>query len=245
MTWSLTTNAVLLADYLDDILAYQCSSINVSLHGTSAQHDAITGVSGAFKRAVDAIIALDQMKEHHHQKTPLIALNCVITNDNVTHLRDILTTLQSLPVSSITFSHLHFSRIDFKRHPTSTVNSQTIDSAKLEDLTDFLVYLEHAKLPIKTFTYPIINERDVSGYYADTGYHFNNSCVFPWLTADVYPNGNVQLCNQSIGSLETHSLKSIINSRRALAFKKWVKHGKRDLILEPPDCFRCPHRHYY
>ncbi|MBY9009574.1 MAG: radical SAM protein [Candidatus Lokiarchaeota archaeon] len=243
--WSMTTNAYMLEKYVEDVVSNNCYAINISIHGNAAQHDKITGIKGSFDKVIKSILKLEEVKQQYNKITPYIALNCVITNINVTHLKDILKLLQSLPVSSITFQHLHFSINNLRMENESGMHLQTIDKANLHELNEFLTYLEHANLPIKTFTYPKIKRKDIIGYYSDPFYKFNNSCIYPWLSVEIYPNGNVQLCNQVIGNLETDSLKSIIKSKKANEFKNWVKQEKTDPFSQSPDCFRCMHQRYY
>ena len=240
--WSMTTNAYLLDEFMEDIVVNNCNSMNVSIHGKAVQHDKITGVDGAFEKVYNSIIELDKLKKRYNKKTPFIAINCVINNFNVSRLKEILELFNNMPINSFTFQHLHFSPDDLNSN--QGLNSQNLDKNNLHDLIDFLTYLENETLKIKAYTYPRIQKKDIAGYYCDMNYDFNTSCIYPWLSLEVYPNGDVQLCNQLLGNLNSYSLSSLINNDKALEFRKLVKEGKKDLLEKPPDCFRCPHRHY-
>jgi radical SAM protein with 4Fe4S-binding SPASM domain len=83
---------------------------------------------------------------------------------------------------------------------------------------------------------------DIFGYFLDRDYKFNESCILSWLTARIYPNGDVGLCNSYIFvNLNTHSLKEIINNKQGQSFREMFRKGK----FEREECFRCCHKHYY
>ena len=89
--------------------------------------------------------------------------------------------------------------------------------------------------------FPKIKIRDIPGYYFEENHPFKNSCIFPWLSALVYPNGDVNICRLKFGNLHEQSLKSIVNGNEAVRFKRLVRSNKFNSDL----CFRCCHRRYY
>ena len=245
MKWSITTNGYLLEQFAEDLVSNNCYAINVSIHGNGLENDRITGVSGSYDKAVRSIKKLEEIKIRHKKKTPLIAINCVINDYNVTHLLDMLDSFLELPVNSIDFAHLHFSENDIKGQVDSP-NPAVIRKKNLQELINFNSYIERTNFPINTFFYPKIQNKDLFGYYTNRYHNFssrvNESCNFPWLTVFVKPNGSVCCCSKEIGNLRNSSLKDIINSKHAIEFRERVRKG---IEPKPSGCFRCPHKHYY
>jgi radical SAM protein with 4Fe4S-binding SPASM domain len=241
MKWSMTTNGYFLEKYVEDLVSNNCYAINVSIHGNALENDKITGINGSFDEVVKSIKKLEEVKLQLKKITPLVAINCVMTDYNVTNLWNILDSFLKLPVGSITFQHLQFSENEIKEQ--SDPDSHAIIREKnLYELIKFISFLEDANLPIDAFFHPKIQKKDIIGYYTDKHYKFNESCNFPWLSVFVKPNGDVCCCSQIIGNLRTNSLKAIMNSKQAIEFRERIRKGIKP---KSPECFRCDMRQYY
>jgi len=241
LKWSVNTNGFFLEKYAEDFVINNCSHITVSVHGDPLEHDKTTGVNGSFDKAFRGIIELDQVKKRLKKRAPLIAIVCVITNNNVLNLKNILGTFMKAPVNSITFEHTFFTPDDIEKRSDFLIREED----KLNRLIEFIEFIEYTKNPIRVYMFPKIEKRDIIGYYTDKDYKFPESCIVPWLSVAIFPDGDVKFCNQFlVGNLKNDSLKSIINSREATKFRDLVRKGKLSMLPKPPSCFRCCFRHY-
>lgn len=238
MKWSMTTNGYLLEKYAEDIVKNNCNAINTSIHGDEFENRRITRVKDSFERTVRGIKKLNIIKKKLGKKKPLVAINCVINNKNVQNLKSILNMFMKLPINSVTFQHLVFYENNLKNNEDFLITKKD----KLSKLTEFVDFIENNKFPVKIHFFPKIKRKDIIGYYTNKNYPFNMSCVLPWLTVRIHPNGDVKLnCSTIFGNLKTESLKSIINNKEALKFRNLIKKRK----FKAPVCFRCCHRQYY
>jgi len=231
--WGLTTNGFLLKNYARDLIENSCNSLIVSIHNIHQNNDAITCTKESYYKAIEGIREIDFLKKKYQRKKPVISINTVINNNNVENLKDILTELQRLPITDITFQHLMFSRQDLEEG-----KSFLLEENKLKHLIDFVKFAKNQK---NVQFYPDIKIKNSRGYYFVENYPSKKSCIFPWLSSLVYPNGEVKLCGAVLGNLHEKSLKSIINSREAVGFRKLAKRNELNHGL----CFRCCHRRYY
>jgi len=237
LTWSMTTNAYLLDKYAEDIVLNGCHSLNISIHGIETDHDRITGISGSFKKAIKGIRTIDELKKRSSQTYPLIAINCVFNNENVQNLKQVLDAFIGLPITNVVFQNMMF----LKDHLKDKGRFLIQEKEKLEKLISFVDYIKNNKLPVAVDVYPYIKRQDIVGYYTDIDYPFRQSCIIPWVTMRVYPNGDVRLCNQFFGNLRRESFKLIINNKSARRLRYLVRKGKFTSSI----CFRCCHRQYY
>lgn len=237
LKWSMTTNGFLLDRYGEDIVKNSCYALNISIHGMASEHERITQTDKAFEKTISGIKKIEAERKKHSKASPLIAINCVISNNNVDYLKDILDMLLELPVSSIIFQHLAFE----KKHLKTEEDFLILEGSKHEKIIQFMNYVNSSRFSAKVNFFPKIEKQDISGYYTDRDVSFRQSCVLPWLSSMIYPNGDVRQCDVVFGNLNDNSLKSVINSKAATAFRKKVKQGKFYSQL----CFRCCHRHYY
>lgn len=237
LKWSMTTNGYFLERYADDIILNDCKAINISIHGDSLEHDKISGVKYSFEKVIKGIKKLNNAKKRLKRSNPLIAINCVFNNENIPQLKKILGVFGSLPINSITFQHIIFLEEDLDKNMGFVIK----DQKRLDNLIEFTEFVKKSKFPIKVNVFPKIKKNDISGYYTDKCHEFKNSCIIPWLSVRIHPNGDIKSCFQSFGNIKNNSLKSIINNEKALKFRDMVRKGK----FKIPFCFRCCHRHYY
>lgn len=233
LKWGLTTNGFLLKNYARDITENSCNSIIISIHNIHQNNDKITCTKDSFYKAIEGIKEIDLLNKKCQRKKPVISLNSVINNDNVKDLKDILNELQKLPVADITFQHLMFSREDLTEG-----KSFLLEENQFKHLIDFMKFAKNQK---NVQFYPDLKIKDIEGYYSVKNYPFKKSCIFPWLSSLIYPNGDVKICGVILGNLHEKTLKSIINSREAVRFRRLVKGN----ILNHDFCFRCCHRRYH
>jgi MoaA/NifB/PqqE/SkfB family radical SAM enzyme len=236
LKWSLTTNAFLLDMYVEDVVKYGCSGINISIHGDQEIHDLTVGVKNAYEKAITSIATLAEVKNRNKTSNPPIAINCVINSNNVLSLGKVLTILQELPVNSITFQHLAFTEVDLEDKARYLI----LEDDKLNALLQFMNYIRNSKLPTKVNFFPKISPKNIYPYYTDKTYPEKRDCIFPWLSTRVFPGGQLSACGPIWGNVAEHSLSTIVNSPQAVKFRGEVKSGE----FYSPYCFRCCHRRY-
>jgi MoaA/NifB/PqqE/SkfB family radical SAM enzyme len=235
--WSMTTNGYLLETYAEDLVKNGCRAINVSIHGSEADHNKVAGVHNAFEKAVRGLQKMEAIKRTANSPTPLVAINCVITAGNLPNLKTILRDFITLPVNSITFQHLIFSQDDFRDQKPFVIR----EKEQVESLVQFMRSVENTPFPMKINFFPKIKIKDVPAYYSLENDKFNQSCVLPWLSVRISPNGDAEMCGVAYGNIMRSDLRSVINSDSALSFRRTLMNKK----FRSPECFRCCHRHYY
>lgn len=236
LDWSMTTNGYHLDKCIIDILENRCHALNISIHGDAIEHNKITNTPGSFQKVVESIKKLDEKKRAFGRKYPLVAINCVFNNDNIQNLKKILARFQDLPINSITFQHQIFMKGD-----VNNKDSFVLKGFQLKALEDFLRYIKKEKFRVKINVFPKIKTNHIKHYYTADDKLFNMSCIIPWLSVRIYPDGEVQTCFRSLGNVKDLPLKKIINSNQALELRDAIRKGRFNI----PYCFRCCHRHFY
>ena len=141
--------------------------INVSLDGVNPKtHDFLRGKSSAFKRAV---AALENLKKARGElKTPVIYINTVMMDKNVTQLEELAKLAKKMGIDAIRFQALESKWLFgsekyhsqwFKKTPLWPKNGQ-----KVEKAIDKLKELKKAGLPIKNTLKEL---EDLKLYYKD------------------------------------------------------------------------------
>jgi MoaA/NifB/PqqE/SkfB family radical SAM enzyme len=104
----LTTNGTLLGTELSEqILTDGWDEIHFSIDGPSPEiHDRLRGVSGAFRRAVQAACRLSVGRKSRGLDYPRVALHTVITNENYQTLPDMIRLAHALGAERVDFDAL-------------------------------------------------------------------------------------------------------------------------------------------
>ena len=237
LKWGMTTNGYLLEKYAQDLVLNNCSAINISIHGDSVIHDSITKTKGAFDKVISGIKKIDELRKSSKKNTPVIAINCVFNNDNIPHMKQILNEFIKLPINSVTFQHLTFYETDLEGSSSFLIKNKD----KLDKLIEFVDFVSKGRFPIKVNIFPKIKRSNLVRYYTDKGYKKSyGSCIIAWLSARIYPNGDVGTCMQVFGNIGSEPLKKIINSENAVKFRNLIRKQK----FNAPICFRCCHKNY-
>lgn len=237
LKWSMTTNGYLLEKYAKDIVSNNCDAINISIHGRVLEHNKIVGIANAFEKVIKGIKKLDETKKSFKKRKPPIAINCVFNNDNILYLDSTLNSLIKLPINSITFQHLSFFEEDINKNKKFLIK----DKNKLERIHKFIKTIETKEYSRRVKIFPKIKNKEINNYYTKKEYKSDLSCIFPWVSVRIYPNGDVKLCGQFFGNIKQNCLKQIINSKQALKFRSLIRKKKFHSL----ECFRCCHRFYY
>jgi len=161
---SLITNGTLLQARIDEIAPFINGAIYVSLDGLSKTHDAISGVSGCFKKSLQGIVAAS--------KTTSVIVNTTIMAENVHEIVDLVELAKELDIQiSVAVAHEYFEADEYA--PVSR---------EIRELAKRLVAL-------KKKGYPLMNS---ISYFKVIAKEKKWVCK-PWLTINVSPEGSLVL----------------------------------------------------
>lgn len=234
--WSVTTNGLTLKQHARQLVENGCHGLNLSVHGTPDEHNRITNTPNAFEKVAEGLLELEKVKHELKRDAPLVAVNCVINDENVSVLDKIYETFSKLPIHSITFQHVAFSKEELKSEASFIIR----DDHKIKQLSEFIQFINAHDTAIPCRFFPGVKDKNLTNYYKNLNYPENKKCYLPWLSARIYPNGDVKMCEVFFGNLREHRLKELINNEKAIKFRHSVRKNKFDTKM----CYRCCHRRY-
>jgi radical SAM family uncharacterized protein len=161
---SLITNGTLLESRIDEIASYINGVVYVSLDGLEKTHDAIRGVGGCFRKAVQGISAA--------QEKVAVTINTTIMAENIDEIESLVGLAKELGTKiSIAVAH---------EYCNASASSPTADKTSK---------IAYRLIEMKREGYPIVNS---IGYLKVMANEKNWQCK-PWAMINVDPNGNVVL----------------------------------------------------
>jgi len=248
------TNGSLLERYAQDIVSAGLDELNLSLDGGSALHDEIRGMPGLFSRIMAGVDKINYFKATIKSKRPLINLQCTITRYNYLCLEQLLDVAAALKADSLTFHNLIFLN-------KAILQKQAIIDASLDSsskdwegfifdpcidpvaLYEKIRQIKNSSYPFSVDFYPNFTKGELEHYYLDTEFQPKCRCQSPWVTAYVFPDGEVRPClnfTYSFGNVKSEPFGRIWNSPKALQFRRRLK---REGIF--PVCCRCTELYRY
>ena len=161
---SLITNGTLLESRIDEIASYVNGVVYVSLDGLEKTHDAIRGVGGCFRKAVQGIsVAKEKVA---------VTINTTIMAENIDEIESLVGIAKELGTKiSIAVAHEY-----------CNANASPPDTDKISKIA-------HRLIEMKREGYPIVNS---IGYFKVMAKDKNCRCK-PWAMINVDPNGNIVL----------------------------------------------------
>ena len=107
LTYSNTTNGILLERYAEDIVRFGMSSLGVSITGPKKIHDFIVGVDGAFLKILNGIEKLEEAKARMGKRRPELRINYAIFELNYPYLEEFASFLKEniRGKFTVTFTH--------------------------------------------------------------------------------------------------------------------------------------------
>ena len=100
----INTNGMMLLTLADKLVECPPDMIIVSIDGTEKIHDKIRGLKGTYSRVINGIKKLNENKKFK----PLIALNCVVTEDNYQILSEVEKLRNEISGSFLEFQLMMF-----------------------------------------------------------------------------------------------------------------------------------------
>jgi MoaA/NifB/PqqE/SkfB family radical SAM enzyme len=247
---NMTTNGYLLERHAKDIVKSGLDRLTVSLDGPPAIHNSIRGLPDAYERVLKGIDAIVEEKKRQGKVSPLINVNCTISNLNVGHLYQFVEALPLNCINQVGFMTMVFCTKNLAdKHneqfghiypATETCLSGGIDPAK----TDVdLMYHELQKIQStfnsKVVYYFPLKKKWLKTYFTQPDEFMNsNQCVFPWYAAQITSSGDfiglTRCYATTFGNLADGKFLDVWNGQKMRKFRKDLGRHKRFTA-----CTRC------
>jgi len=228
---SIKANADELLKYVDDLI--------VSIDGDSPLHDAIRNIPNAFKKLKEGVEHIKHLKPGYR-----ITARTVVHRLNFRNWQAIIDEARTMGIDQVSFLPADVSSHAFNRQTAWNEPRQheiLIDEHELPELQETIYYILQnnkelfhsgfiAESPLKI--------QNIYQYYA-AFYGLNpfpyKKCNAPWVSTVVEADGSVRPCffHDVIGNIRDASLDEILNSEKAISFRKKLDMGT------DPTCVKC------
>jgi MoaA/NifB/PqqE/SkfB family radical SAM enzyme len=223
-------NAAQLVKWVDDLI--------VSLDGDGNLHDTIRNIPGAFGKLKEGIAALRAVDSQFP-----VSGRCVIQRLNFRHWPQIIEAAREIGLDSISFLPADVSSSAFNRETLWTGDRQEeillaeSDLEELKEITEDIInrfgsdfknhFISESPQKIQKIYYYY------AAYYGLNDFPYKK-CNAPWVSTVIEPDGSVRPCffHEAYGNIRTQSLDSIINSPRAVEFRKNLDMDKNETCLK-------------
>jgi radical SAM family uncharacterized protein len=161
---SLITNGTLLESRIDELAPYINGVVYVSLDGLEETHDAIRGVGGSFRKAVQGISAA--------KEKVAVTINTTVMAENIDEVESMVELAKELGTKiSVAVAHEY-----------CNANASSPAAGKIPKIA-------HRLMEMKREGYPVVNS---IGYFKVMAKEKNWQCK-PWSMINIDPHGNVVL----------------------------------------------------
>src|SRR3972149_11198775 len=191
------------------ILSTEPFKLHVSLDGaTEATHDRIRGIKGAFKKTVESLKILCEVKKELGVSTR-IHTDTVINGINLHEILDIVDLVDSIGAEFLCQPIVIFN------HPAILKLKDELWIGK-DRLPEFEKIIDKLK-EIKRHRGVVLNTNQeldmIKDYVKDPETaHLNNVCTYLLTSISIDPHGEVYSCHLKMGNIRNQSLTSIWNS---------------------------------
>ncbi len=251
------TNGSLLDNFAEGLVSAGLDELNLSLDGGELLHDQIRGLPGLSERIIRGLEKVNSCKLSAGKNKPLINLQCTITKYNYEYLEQLIVVARKIKANSLTFHNLIFlnrEKLEKQKPFDQALNSSSADwegfifepgiaPALLNKKKEGILSGKH---DFSLDFYPNFSSQELKDYYLNSAYlpsAQNSRCLSPWLTAYVFPDGEVRPClnfSYSFGNIKKEEFISIWNGAKAARFRNTLKANK---IF--PACVRCTELYRY
>ena len=252
------TNGSLVEENAKDIVDSALDELNVSLDGPRDLHDSIRALPGLFDRIMRGLKKVAAFKTDMKKKRPMVNLQCTITKYNYRDLEQLLDVADAAEADSLTFHNLIFLdhyTLDKQKAFDEVLECVSadwegfkfepgIDPEVLYDKIKKILSLKHR---FSVDFYPNFQQAALMEYYRNTGISAGTGssrrCLSPWVTAYIFPDGEVRPClnsSYSYGSVLNDKFIALWNNEKAVRFRRFLKE-KRAF----PVCKRCTELYRY
>lgn len=228
---SVKKNAAQLLEYVSDLI--------VSLDGDQPLHDAIRNVPGAFDKMKEGVQHLKAIKPHYR-----VTGRAVIHRLNFRNWHGIVNAAKEIGLDQVSFLPADVSSHAFNRQTAWAEPKQHEILPGESELWELQAIIEQLIVNYQSdFNSGFIAEsplkiENIYLYYA-AFYGLNKfpykKCNAPWVSTVIEADGEVRPCffHDSVGNIRDSSLLEILNSPKALNFRKTLDMGAN------PTCLKC------
>jgi len=251
------TNGSMLEDLAEQLVESGLDELNVSLDGGRQIHDEIRGMPGIFDKIMNGLKQINNIKAKERKRKPLINLQCTITKYNYRHLKEMLDIANEAGADSLTFHNLIFlekSLIEGQKEYDAVLGCSSYDwegfifdpEIDPENLHKEIEEIKNGRYRFTVDFYPNFYLKGLKEYYKNTSYmpsEYKARCLSPWMTAYIFPDGEVRPClnfSYSYGNIKKNSFAEIWNNQQAINYRKLLKEKR---IF--PVCVRCTELYRY
>jgi MoaA/NifB/PqqE/SkfB family radical SAM enzyme len=223
-------NAQQLTETVDDII--------VSLDGNETMHDAIRNIPGAFKKMAEGVGAIKAIQPNFN-----ITGRTVIHRLNFRCWSGIIDSAKNIGLKQISFFPADVSSHAFNRETTWTDERQHELLLTEDELVEMKLILDNLLTDYEEdFKNNFIAEspekiKKIVQYYA-AFYGLDSfpykKCNAPWVSTVIEADGTVRPCffHEAYGNIKTGSLDKILNSEKAIEFRKNLDMCKNEICIK-------------
>lgn len=251
------TNGFMVEELADSIIDSGLNELNVSLDGPRDLHDEIRGCPGLFDKIMAGLKKIARIRSAENLRKPLVNLQCTITKYNYLRLYDMIAVAEKAGADSLTFHNLIFLPEETLKEQApydkmlgassaawkGFVSAPEIDPEKLWQVMEKIKFY---KGPLNIDLYPNFKREELIDYYGSPAYTPSKgsaACLSPWITAYIFPNGDMRPClnsTYSYGNVRSQSFKGAWNGQAAIKFRRELKKAGSF-----PVCARCTELYRY
>ncbi len=247
---SVATNGTFLEPMAEQLIKADLTKLVVSLDGPPDTHDKIRGVPGTYKKVINGILKLDELKRKAGRQAPYIYLNYVISEDNYDKITPFVSGLPLSAVTQVDFRVMFYCTEELARKhnklygPKYDATAACVSGGINLDNVDTEVICDQMSQVTgnsggKCFFFFNHGRAGLRKYYHEPEVFLDSThCVFPWYTMQVNTDGNVippQRCYPQIfGNLISDNFAEIWNGPKMREFRQDLQKYGRFLA-----CTRC------
>lgn len=259
------TNGVLLSKYADMLIENEAERIWVSLDGPENINDEQRG-KGSYKKAVDGIKKIYELKQELGKNKPEIGIIFCITPSNFNSITQFfINDLDLKYIDLISFEfQMYITKQQYDQYLELLTKKFNISKAPIvkglivDDITCFksiniletinqINYVKKAseKQDVKVYCHPEVLEVDELTHYFSANWsemkQNSTRCSLPWVYLEIAATGDVSVCHSfydlSFGNVNQESILDIWRGERINQFRN---HMRKNIL---PVCTACP-RYY-
>ena len=243
---NMITNGTLINKYAEEIIDSGLDEIIFSLDGSEKVHDSIRGIHGTYQKALTGFKKLHQIKINRGIKKPFININSTIFEYNHKSFIETLDAAKDFHPDNFTFHHLLFLKdksVDtfqnffHQKFGQTPFDWQGFAVNSLPDIDPNLIINQMNEIKSKSYNfnisfYPNLNNNDIIKWYKEYNFKSNsyqNRCMSLWMTAYIFPDGNVRpyhSMNYDIGNVNMESFTNIWNSDKFTSLRNYISDNK-------------------
>ncbi|WP_448701626.1 radical SAM protein [Mucilaginibacter sp. AW1-3] len=233
---SLLSTGLTLKHHADELIRW-VDDVIVSIDGDEQLHDAIRNIPGAFNKLREGVQYLKALNANYK-----ITGRSVIHRLNFRNWENIISAAKEMGLDQISFLPADVSSEAFNRQTAWNEPRQheiLLAEEELPELQQIVTAINQNRNGDQYFIAESDQKlQDIYHYYA-AFYNINpfpfKKCNAPWVSAVIEADGSVRPCffHDTIGSIHDDELTDILNSDRAVNFRKALN------MSSNPTCVKC------